>query len=369
MDIEENTRGRNLPNALLCLDIRSKNFLAATLLATASMLTFTSAASWSQDDFVIEIDDSDDEGFVIEVDESEADSVIEIEEVEDGADEFVIELDNTADDAEEFVIETEDAADDNELIIDVDEEATDEDFVIEMDDATDDSVEDSFFAEEPRREQTLAGATQGSQMPINILDFGFEAMIELAPLLDNDDSIDGFMYSKLAFSAEWKSGSEWEARLAADVDGYSESGGDDIDEAQIGIGETYIRYNGSAMRLTAGYQTVIWGRIDELPPIDRLSSQDQIRFILDDLPDRRQPRPMLRVESFFGENKLDLVYAPTFEEPGLPEEGTIWHPIDRQRGEILGLAGNPDLQNIIRNAEIDDHAERLAHNQSSIHHD
>ena len=327
----------------------------AALSVSAAALVFVPVMAVAQDDFVIEMDDSEDDGFVIEMDdaadeaeefviemdevEDDADEfVIEVDEATDDAEEFVIEMDDAADEAEEFVIETEDAMDEPELIVDVEEDAEADDFVIEMDEPEADSVEDDFFSREPADDDAMASAAQGSQMPMDSFEVGLdEVRFELAPLLDNDDAIDGFVYAQALVSAHWQSGLNFEAFASVEVEAYIESGSGDADEKRIALDETYLRYNGDNLRVTLGNQTVIWGRIDELPPIDRLSSQDQLRFILDDLPDRRQARPMLRIESFFGENKLDLLYAPTFMEAQLPEEGAIWHPIDQRRGDCASI--------------------------------
>jgi hypothetical protein len=144
--------------------------------------------------------------------------------------------------------------------------------------------------------------------------------------------------------------------LAARVDGYSQSGKPSWDEATVDYGDSYVRYRGENLRVTLGAQTVIWGRIDEIPPTDRMSVPDLTRFILDDLQDRRRARPLLRLEGFQGNNKVDLVWYPTFRGAELPDTDSIWYPVDRARGEIIGIESNPAMAAILPGASIDDDA-------------
>lgn len=148
-------------------------------------------------------------------------------------------------------------------------------------------------------------------------------------------------------------GAGWELRLGARVDGHFQAGGaESVDMAELEYDENWLRFRGQAWRLTAGTQRIIWGRTDELSPTDRLSTRDFTRLILDDLPDRRRTNPALRVE-WFGENfSLDAVYLPVFREAVLPDPGSIWFPVDSQRGAIAGLKLPPGLASSLRGASL-----------------
>ena len=64
-------------------------------------------------------------------------------------------------------------------------------------------------------------------------------------------------------------------------------------------GDTYVRYRNGDTRLTLGAQTIIWGRVDEIPLADRVSRVDLTRFALDDLADRRRAQLATRWEQNF----------------------------------------------------------------------
>jgi len=163
-------------------------------------------------------------------------------------------------------------------------------------------------------------------------------------------------YLHVMATANWKPSDSWEFQLSARMDGYSQSGQDDWDHARLDYDESYIRYRSDKIRITAGTQKVIWGRIDEFPPTDRLSTYDLTRYVLDDLADRRRASPAIRIESFFGDSKLDLIYLPKFREAELPGKESIWYPVNQKDGEVFGLKSTPATTAIIQAATIDDSA-------------
>lgn len=128
-----------------------------------------------------------------------------------------------------------------------------------------------------------------------------------------------------------------EFALGARVDGHFQSGGRDTTQRVLDYTENYLRWRSGETRLTVGTQNVLWGRVDELPPADRMSRADLSRFILDELPDRRRAVPAVRYEQFFGETKIDAVWLPAFEAAVMPDPDSVWSPLDRSRGRLLGV--------------------------------
>jgi hypothetical protein len=108
-------------------------------------------------------------------------------------------------------------------------------------------------------------------------------------------------------TAEWSPSSAWEFHASVRADGYRESGSNDWSDFRLDYDEIYARYKTASSIFTVGTQRVLWGRIDEFPPTDRLSTQDFRRFVIDDLEDRRLASPAIRMEHFFGDSKIDFV--------------------------------------------------------------
>ena len=156
---------------------------------------------------------------------------------------------------------------------------------------------------------------------------------------------------------DWRQGERWEARFTGRLDGDVQTGDPDVEQIALDYGESYLRYRDPALRLTLGPQVILWGRLDELAPTDRMSVVDLSRFMLDDLEDRRRAVPALRLEHFIGGFKTDLVWIPRFRAAELPDSDSIWHPIDRREGRILGLPTTPAMSALIEHATLDDGTE------------
>jgi len=155
-------------------------------------------------------------------------------------------------------------------------------------------------------------------------------------------------YARGLASLEWKPSDHWEFKASVRADGYTESGRNDWGDFRLDYDETYLRYKAENSTLTVGMQKILWGRIDEFPPTDRLSTQDFRRFILDDLEDRRLASLAIRVEHFFDNKKIDLVYYPHFREAQLADKDSIWYPVNKETGEILSLETTGPAEAIVK---------------------
>ncbi|RMG35579.1 MAG: hypothetical protein D6720_06805 [Gammaproteobacteria bacterium] len=164
-----------------------------------------------------------------------------------------------------------------------------------------------------------------------------EAWLEYGQQLRTDSAADRTFYGKLAASIQWYPDANWEVRLAARIDGYDEDAGTGWSELKADYGDSFVRYRNAHLRLTIGADTVIWGRMDEIPLSDRVSVADLTRFILDNVEDRRRSAPMVRLETDLGEGRLDIVWLADFRGAELPDQQSIWYPIDKRRGRIIGI--------------------------------
>lgn len=168
------------------------------------------------------------------------------------------------------------------------------------------------------------------------------------------------LYGQFDVSLERTFSKRWSIRLAVRADGYrgwrQDSSDSDWQLSQLDYGESYLRYTGESQTLTVGAQQVIWGRIDEFPPTDRLSSQDLRRFVLDDLEQRRLASPALRYQHFFESSQLDVVVYPKFREAQLPDEQSSWYPVNKATGEVLGLETNSAIEFLVKNTQLVDDA-------------
>ncbi|MEO1766471.1 DUF1302 family protein [Thiobacter aerophilum] len=161
------------------------------------------------------------------------------------------------------------------------------------------------------------------------------AQLEAGGFLDAEAPA-GQAYGHLTASLNWQPSRAWEWQASARLDGYLQSD-PNADRLRADLGETFVRYRGDGLRVTLGAQNILWGRTDEIPPSDRLSRVDLNRFNLDPLTQRRRTVGALRVEKTLDDFKLDAVWVPVFQPAELPPWESIWHPVDRKRGRILGV--------------------------------
>ncbi|MDX9740810.1 MAG: SPOR domain-containing protein [Gammaproteobacteria bacterium] len=183
---------------------------------------------------------------------------------------------------------------------------------------------------------------------------GLERMHAESGWMTERDDVDGSAYLRADAYAGWRSAGSWEARIAARLYAWHQHGETEFTHGEIDYGDSWLRYRGEDWRVTAGAQTVIWGRADELPPTDRLSVQDVTRFALDDLSERRRSAPLLRLERFIGDSKFDLLWMPRFRAAELPHDDDIWHPVDRRRGALLGIRPDPLLAALLQGGGFDE---------------
>lgn len=153
----------------------------------------------------------------------------------------------------------------------------------------------------------------------------------------------------------WRPNATWELRAGGRLDGDTQGGGaSDFTKWQLVFTDTFVRWREADTRLTLGEQTIVWGRVDAIPLIDRVSRVDLTRFALDELRERRLADLALRWEQDLDSFKLDAVLLPLCRCALLPDLKSVWSPVNKFSGEILGLAPTPQLSNFVRNAKVDD---------------
>ncbi|RLQ20739.1 hypothetical protein DWB85_15910 [Seongchinamella sediminis] len=233
----------------------------------------------------------------------------------------------------------------NETLIDV---ADDADEIIIIDQDTEGEPITVELQDTPSRDdaEVKHGASESQGFSVDRL------WAEYGVFPDDDSAADGQGYLSGRASLNWNLEEKWEFKLSGRIDGYYQHGTADAEELKVDYGESWIRYNKDRLRMTLGAQKILWGRIDELPPTDRLSTQDLSRFILDDMTDRRRASLAMRLEYFVGNNKLDAFVLPRFRGAELPDKDSVWFPINQREGVIIGLEPTPLSRTIIRNSKV-----------------
>ena len=158
----------------------------------------------------------------------------------------------------------------------------------------------------------------------------------------DDPGATGSVLAHGAVSLRGESG-DWSYALGARLDAHSQNGNHDFERVRLDYTENYLRWQQQDLRLTFGTQNVLWGRVDEISPTDRMSRVDFSRGMLDRLPERRRAVPAIRAE-YFGEGfKLDGVVLPMFDDAVMPDARSVWNPVDTNNGRILGIGNVPGI--------------------------
>ena len=163
---------------------------------------------------------------------------------------------------------------------------------------------------------------------------------------------DWFATMKATPALEWRLGLRTDADLQHNISGQRQVG-------EAAWGDTWLRWRGGDTRITAGMQTVLWGRVDAVSLIDRVSRVDLRRFALDDLKERRLPLPALRWEQEWSSYKSDLVLLAGFQNTLLPDRASVWHPINRTGAQIIGTAAVPALAPFFQTAALQESNHRF----------
>lgn len=211
--------------------------------------------------------------------------------------------------------------------------------------AAEDQDEDQAVSAKPAKKAKKS--KKKSSGPVFKID---RAKVETGMFLDNAAPATN-NYAHLSASMEWKLSREVEIQLGARVDGSLQTS-PDAHRLRADYTENFVRWRGDGFRFTAGTQNITWGRTDEIPPTDQLSRVDLTRLNLDPLAERRRAVPALRLEKTLGEYKLDTVWVPSLQPAELPPWKSVWHPVDRTRGVMLGVAPDPVFTYLVQNGSF-----------------
>ncbi len=176
-------------------------------------------------------------------------------------------------------------------------------------------------------------------------------LVEVGATPEHPDA-SGMQWLRATPFLHWQPARSWEFRASVALQAEGQTGPTAYSRADAELGETWVRWREGDTRLTAGLQTILWGRVDGVPVIDRVSRADISRVLLDDLPERRSAQAALRWEQALGEWSLDAVLLPDFQGAELPDRDSIWNPLNRRSGRVLGIAPQPALAALVRNGRV-----------------
>jgi hypothetical protein len=191
--------------------------------------------------------------------------------------------------------------------------------------------------------------------PAPALRYGVNELLLEAGALPDAPEADTAATLRASAYVLWQPSRQWEWRAGARFDAAAQRGGEArYSDASADLADTYVRWRSGDTRITLGAQTVVWGRADAVPLVDRVSRTDLTRFLLDDLVERRRAQVAARWEQTWGDFKLDVVALPWFRGAKLPDVESVWSPINRTTGRIIGIAPSAPIAALVQAARIED---------------
>ena len=109
-------------------------------------------------------------------------------------------------------------------------------------------------------------------------------------------------------------------------------------DGEVSLYNAYVNLALSNINVKVGNQIVIWGKADEISPLDNLNPEDMRDGFVRRRVERKLPIPMVNVEWSQDIYKLQGVFLPFFKRAKLDLCGTDWAFFDHIRDEIGAFA-------------------------------
>ena len=109
-------------------------------------------------------------------------------------------------------------------------------------------------------------------------------------------------------------------------------------DGEVSLYNAYVNLALSNINVKVGNQIVIWGKADEISPLDNLNPEDMRDGFVRRRVERKLPIPMVNVEWSQDIYKLQGVFIPFFKRAKLDLCGTDWAFFDHIRDEIGAFA-------------------------------
>ncbi|MFK5984635.1 MAG: hypothetical protein QM479_04310 [Pseudomonadota bacterium] len=184
------------------------------------------------------------------------------------------------------------------------------------------------------------------------LEWGGLIQLEQQVFSQSSSVVDQLQYLHIDAYQNWQINSLWSLNIGARIDGNYQHGTSQSSDTQFDYTDTYLRFRDDNYRITMGAQTIIWGRMDNFSPTDRLATMDLSRGVLTEWGENYRSQVAFRTELFLQQSKFDFAYIPQFRAAQLSEQDQSWYPINFIEGRILGFGSDPLMSVVLKNSQI-----------------
>lgn len=154
----------------------------------------------------------------------------------------------------------------------------------------------------------LAGATAGAQPAVTSRG-SISTMVDALPNVDATE-----LRVRVENTVDVELSEAWAVRIGSWVDGLAGVRRGQRERALVyQPGEIHARYRAARFDVTAGFQRIVWGTLDEIQPTDVVNPLDVSRFLIEGRSDARLPVLAVRTRLFLPrDTTVDAVYVPFF---------------------------------------------------------
>ncbi len=125
-------------------------------------------------------------------------------------------------------------------------------------------------------------------------------------------------------------------------------------ESDISLEEAYLEKRWRAWTISAGKQTITWGKLDDIVVLDRISPQDLRWFVLYDKQERKNPIPMVSATWFGSPYQIEAVVIPYFQPSEMDYFGSGWALFGKLKQTVLSGNFPEQAKAVVNGVEIDE---------------
>ena len=97
-------------------------------------------------------------------------------------------------------------------------------------------------------------------------------------------------------------------------------------DLEPGLREAYLDLHFNRFDIRVGKQQIIYGKAEGVFITDVVSPKDLQEFLLPDFDEIRVGITSFKLNYYFGNSNMEVVWAPVFTPTQMPEKGSIWEP-------------------------------------------
>ncbi len=162
-------------------------------------------------------------------------------------------------------------------------------------------------------------------------------------------------YFNAALAAKIEYKNQWEMTYGGRFEAVEQSSINNVQTFELQWLPTYLSVRESANLMHFGFIDGRWDDRSQESLSDRMSSKILTRYRLDEnVVDRRRPIIGARWQFNHSNYQVDVIANPVFRPAKLPAAESIWHPVNRVNGTMLGIRPTDNWRALVKTGSFAD---------------